>query len=442
MRTHVIALALLAGSVFAAATAHAQSVSPAPGFTYQGRLDDGTLPANGNYQFYFELYAAPTGGSALASVNTAASPATLAVNNGLFLASLDFGAAVYNGNERYLQVYVRSGSSGPFTALASRQRLSPTPYANFSSNTRGMFVDTTGRFQFGPYATSYRGIIGDAAQGELLELRSNNSNFTLMTLVNQSSGGRPWALLSTGATYSTGAGDLVFRDIGTASDRFVLGSDGNVGIGALTLNPASYGRTLTINGTPNVGGGSASTVYNNPQLSQQWNAGIGAAGVFYFDKFGGGSNVVSVPVLEIRGGSDIAEPYNVEPAADVAPIPGMVVVIDETKIGSLKLATKAYDHAVAGIISGANGVNTGLTLTQKGSQADGQLPIANVGRVWCYVDADANGAVHAGDLLTTSGTPGYAMRAEAGAANGAVLGKAMSNLESGKGMVLVLVGLQ
>lgn len=120
----------------------------------------------------------------------------------------------------------------------------------------------------------------------------------------------------------------------------------------------------------------------------------------------------------------------------------MVVVIDADKVGELKVSSKAYDHAVAGIISGANGVNTGLTLTQKGSVADGTLPIANVGRVWCYVDADANGAIRAGDLLTTSDTPGHAMKADSTSANGAVLGKAMSGLESGKGMVLVLVGLQ
>lgn len=441
MRTHVIALALLAGSALVCASALGQSVSPAPGFTYQGRLDDGASPANGAYQLYFELYGAIAGGPVLATYGTPAVPATITVVNGLFSQQLDFPASAFDGNERYLQVYVRAGASGPFAALPSRQRISPTPYANFSSNTRGMSVDTTGRFQFGPYPTQYRGIIGDAAQGELLELRSNNANYALMTLVNQSAGGRSWAMLSTGAGWATGAGDLVFRDIGGASDRMVLGNDGNVGIGNQTLNPAGYGRTLTIGGSV-AGGGSASAVFHNPVINQQWNAGIGAAGVFYFDKFGGGSNVVSVPVLEIRGGSDIAEPYNIEAAANVAPIPGMVVVIDDAKVGALKVATRAYDHAVAGIISGANGVKTGLTLTQKGSQADGQMPIANVGRVWCYVDADANGAVRAGDLLTTSDTPGYAMRADAGLASGAVLGKAMSGLDSGKGMVLVLVSLQ
>lgn len=441
MRPRAIVLAVIAGTFAALSPAIAQT-GPAAGFTYQGKLEDGAALANGNYDFYFTLFDTPSGSTVVANLGSAAAPITISVQRGLFTVQLDFPSSAWSGGERYLQVNVRPQGNGAYTALPTRQRISPTPYANFSANTRGMSVDTTGRFQFGPYATSYRGIVGDAAQGELLELRSNNSNFSLMTLANGSPGGHAWALLSTGAGWSTGAGDLVFRDIGVAQDRMVLGSDGNIGVGAATLNPAAYGRTLTIAGS-GAAGGSASAVFHNPNLNQQWNAGIGAAGVFYFEKFGGGSNVVSVPVLEIRGGSDIAEPYHVAPASGLEPKPGMVVVIDPSKVGALMVASKAYDHAVAGIISGANGVNTGLTLTQKGSHvADGDMPVANVGRVWCYVDADANGAITAGDLLTTSGTPGHAMKADATKANGAILGKAMSSLDSGRGMVLVLVGLQ
>lgn len=441
MRPRAIILALLAGTLTALSPALAQS-SPAAGFTYQGKLEDGTALANGNYDFFFTLHDAATAGTQVASLASAAAPLTLNVQRGLFTTQLDFPSTAWSGGERFLQINLRPQGNGTYTTLSTRQRISPTPYANFSANTRGMSVDGAGRVAFGPFGSGSRAVIGDSAQGELLELRSANANFTLFNMSNTSVGGHNWALLSTGAGWSSGAGDLVFRDIGVAQDRMVLGSDGNVGVGALTLNPANYGRTLTIAGS-GAAGGSASAVFHNPSLNQQWNIGIGGAGVFYFDKFGGGSNVVSVPVLEIRGGSDIAEPYHVAPANNTDPTPGMVVVIDDSKVGALKVASKSYDHAVAGIISGANGVNTGLTLTQKGSRvADGDLPIANVGRVWCYVDADANGAIKAGDLLTTSDTPGHAMKADASKANGAILGKAMSSLDSGKGLVLVLVGLQ
>ena len=59
-----------------------------------------------------------------------------------------------------------------------------------------------------------------------------------------------------------------------------------------------------------------------------------------------------------------------------------------------------------------------------------------------FVDAD-QGAVEVGDLLTTSPTPGHAMRvSDRDAASGAIIGKAMTGLDSGRGLVLVLVGLQ
>jgi hypothetical protein len=83
-----------------------------------------------------------------------------------------------------------------------------------------------------------------------------------------------------------------------------------------------------------------------------------------------------------------------------------------------------------------------MLMGQHGSLADGQYPVALTGRVYCLVDADA-GPVQPGDLLTTSETPGHAMKAaDSIRASGAVLGKAMTSLTSGRGLVLVLVSLQ
>jgi len=145
-------------------------------------------------------------------------------------------------------------------------------------------------------------------------------------------------------------------------------------------------------------------------------------------------------VLEITGGSDLAEPFEIE--ATEAIKPGMVVAIDPNKPGQLRVADKAYDHTVAGIISGANGVNPGLTMKQEGTVADGSFPVSLTGRVYCWVDASF-GAIKPGDLLTTSDSFGHAMKVTDHAkAQGAVIGKAMSVLEEGKGLVLVLVSLQ
>jgi hypothetical protein len=73
---------------------------------------------------------------------------------------------------------------------------------------------------------------------------------------------------------------------------------------------------------------------------------------------------------------------------------------------------------------------------------DGDISVAIAGRV--YVRAtSSNGAIRPGDLLTSSDRPGIAMKATDPARSmGAVIGKAISSLEDGDGLVLTLVNLQ
>lgn len=145
-------------------------------------------------------------------------------------------------------------------------------------------------------------------------------------------------------------------------------------------------------------------------------------------------------VLEITGGGDLAEPFDIAHSENIEP--GMVVVIDPQRPGQLRISDKAYDRTVAGCVSGAKGINPGLTMRQKGSVADGSLPVSLSGRVYCRADA-SYGSIQPGDLLTTCDTPGHAMKVtDYAKAQGAVLGKAMTSLEQGQGLVLVLVTLQ
>lgn len=68
--------------------------------------------------------------------------------------------------------------------------------------------------------------------------------------------------------------------------------------------------------------------------------------------------------------------------------------------------------------------------------------MALVGVVPTKVSAE-NGAINVGDLLVSSAIPGYAMKGtDRNKMLGAVIGKAMGSLESGKGMIEVLVMLQ
>ncbi|MCG3129521.1 MAG: hypothetical protein FLDDKLPJ_00254 [Phycisphaerae bacterium] len=170
----------------------------------------------------------------------------------------------------------------------------------------------------------------------------------------------------------------------------------------------------------------------------------GAASTLYLNNEGG-NTIISplghtiVSVLEITGGADFSEGFEVSGTIE----PGMVVVIDPANPGELKPATGAYDRKVAGIVSGAGGVKPGMIMSQSGTLASGEHPVALTGRVYCWCDA-SNGAIEPGDLLTTSNTPGHAMKvSDHAAAQGAILGKAMTSLKAGeKGLVLVLVSLQ
>ena len=168
----------------------------------------------------------------------------------------------------------------------------------------------------------------------------------------------------------------------------------------------------------------------------------GATGVYGSSDYGFAGRfegTMRTNVLQIAGGSDLAEKFAVSNSAGIEP--GTLLVIDEDNPGRLKISDSAYDTRVAGIVSGAGGLQPGLTLQQEGVM-DGDVLVAIAGRA--YVKAEAiSGPIRPGDLLTTSSLPGYAMKAtDRGRAYGAVIGKAMSELTHGTGLVLVLVNLQ
>src|SRR5205823_10592065 len=101
---------------------------------------------------------------------------------------------------------------------------------------------------------------------------------------------------------------------------------------------------------------------------------------------------------------------------------GSVVIIDEESPGHVKLSDRAYDNRVAGILSGANGVKSGILLKQQGFN-DGGENVALSGRVYALADA-SYGAIKPGDLLTTSDTPGHCVKVTNHArAQGAIVGK-------------------
>jgi hypothetical protein len=112
-----------------------QALAQGTAFTYQGRLSDAGSPATGLYDFRFSIYDALTNGNAVAGPNT---NAATGVTNGLFIVALDFGAGVFTGPGRWLDIGVRTnGSSGSFTGLAPRQAITAAPYAIAAGDVTG-----------------------------------------------------------------------------------------------------------------------------------------------------------------------------------------------------------------------------------------------------------------------------------------------------------------
>jgi hypothetical protein len=123
----LFAPAILAIMFLATSAALAQTT----GFTYQGRLTDGGTSANGNYDLQFALFDSLSGGTQVGSTQTLN---TVAVNNGVFTVSLDFGANAFPGASRFLEISARPAGSGSFTLLSPRQPITSTPYAVRSLN--------------------------------------------------------------------------------------------------------------------------------------------------------------------------------------------------------------------------------------------------------------------------------------------------------------------
>ncbi|AXE21952.1 hypothetical protein DR864_29250 (plasmid) [Runella rosea] len=281
-----------------------------------------------------------------------------------------------------LRLHSKVGSNIHMLALDGNQIESSDPlYINNDSEQNVHLANGGGKVKVGTTDNEAR-----------LSIASEND--MQLKLINPGANGAAWRIGVANSNWSAGAGKLVFSKTSSSDEAtMVITPAGNVGIGLTTPS-----KTLQVNGT------------------------------------------TSTKILEITGGSDLAEHFDIE--AGETQLPGTVVSIDPNKPGQLRVAKQAYDKTVAGIVSGAGDVQPGMLMGQAGTLASGQHPVALTGRVYCRVDAQY-GAIRPGDLLTTSPTPGHAMKAtDFGKAQGAILGKAMTSLETGRGLVLVLVSLQ
>jgi hypothetical protein len=117
--------------------------------------------------------------------------------------------------------------------------------------------------------------------------------------------------------------------------------------------------------------------------------------------------------------------------------PGDVLVISGDQTAGLCAAS--YSPTVIGVYSAAPGFLGGQTVNDLPEDSN-MIAVAIMGIVTVKVSAE-NGAIHPGDLLVTSSTPGYAMRGD-NPTTGTILGKALESLDSGTGLIQVLLMLR
>ena len=198
-----------------------------------------------------------------------------------------------------------------------------------------------------------------------------------------------------------------------ATLAFFAGSNGNVGLG--TVQP---GAKLEVNGNILLTKGSTGGI-TFPDGTTQTTAFTGLA-----------------PAV-LKGG-DYAESVDVTGDRTMYE-PGDVLVIDSKAPGKFLKSAEPYSTAVSGIYSTKPGT---LGRRQLTSMVADEVPMAMMGIVPTNVSAE-NGAIHPGDLLVTSSTLGYAMKGtDRNRMLGAVIGKALGGLDSGKGSIEVVVTFQ
>jgi len=130
-------------------------------------------------------------------------------------------------------------------------------------------------------------------------------------------------------------------------------------------------------------------------------------------------------------GSDLAELYYTN-ESDL--VPGMVVSLDKNFSAGVVKAAKPYDTNTIGVVS----TQPGLVIGEARERSMRTVPIALAGRIPVKV-TNENGDIHAGDYLTSSSKPGYAMKATR---SGPIIGQALEDavmFDDHTGVVLMFV---
>lgn len=246
---------------------------------------------------------------------------------------------------------------------------------------------------------------------------------------------------------STAATDLALASIGFTTGNNValgihayrasVGSDWTtsaIRIGMDVDNSTRIGANIWLNANGNIGIGTTAAPSGKLEVNGNVVLSSNSGGSIIFQD----GSVQNVAYTGVTCGGDYAESVDVT-GNRTSYEPGDVLVLDENNPGKILKSIEAYSTSVSGIYSTKPGTVGRRQTTPKSPD---EVPMAVVGIVPAKVSVE-NGPIKVGDLLVTSSTPGYAMKGtDRSRMLGAVVGKAMAKLDSGTGVIEVLVTLQ
>jgi hypothetical protein len=229
--------------------------------------------------------------------------------------------------------------------------------------------------------------------------------------------------------YNAGSG-MVMTENGAGTGNIAFYGIGWNNSSTAQAFPSAFTPVLALQYSGNVGIGTTSPVYTLDVTGTI----RATTGIVFPD--GTTQTTAFAPALCSSTGADYAEAVDV--TGDRTQYePGDILVIDPSTPGKFLKSTQAYSTLVAGIYSTKPGF-----VGRKQPASANEIPMAMVGRVPTKVSAE-NGPIKVGDLLVASSTPGRAMKGtDRSLLTGAVVGKALGSLDSGMGVIEVLVTLQ
>ena len=250
-------------------------------FTYQGKLTDTGNPPTGTYQMEFSMYDALAGGT---QIGATIPNNSVAVAQGIFTVRLDFGAAVFPGADRFLQIAVRRNAGESFVTLNPRQQISSSPYSIRTlsaaqadmaldserlggieaseyvnaSTVNSTFIRNSTTQQTANFNVSGNGTLGGTLQAGSVRAQTPPGTYGL----TQSDGSTTVSsyVSASGGWFGTRSNSpLNFFTNDSSSPRMTIDATGNVGVGTLTpqagvrLDVTGNSVFRTANGNVNVG---------------------------------------------------------------------------------------------------------------------------------------------------------------------------------------------